>query len=61
MRSGLIATSLGAFVAAFVAANVYGSELKESNFAGNTTNPATVIVAIATAVNPSTARGVAGW
>lgn len=61
MRSGLIAASLGAFVAAFAAANAYGSELKESNFAGSTTNAATVIVAIATAVNPSAVRGVAGW
>src|SRR5439155_22856104 len=54
------AISIGCFVAAFAAASVYGSALTNSRFAGSTTNAPMLIAAIATAVNPTAARGVEG-
>jgi hypothetical protein len=60
MRAGLIATPMGAFVAACAAAGLYRSVLTKSSFAGSTTIAPMVIAAIATAVNPNAARGVDG-
>jgi hypothetical protein len=53
-----MALSMGASATVDAASREYGSALMESNFAGSTTNAQMVIAAIATALNPSAARGI---